>query len=155
MTTPANLTFLTGDIFTTTQPAIGHGVNVFGVMGSGIAVLVKNIYPAVFPPYKEACDAKTLKPGDMLPVKVTEDKWVFNLASQRKPGADAKLEWLEQSLRTTFEFSIENGFSGFALPRIGAGVGGLNWEDVKALVARVSAEYPSVSIELWSLPDAN
>jgi O-acetyl-ADP-ribose deacetylase (regulator of RNase III) len=149
-----NVSYVIGDIFTTELPALGHGVNIYGVMGSGIAVIVRKTYPDVFPPYAEACRMSTLAPGSMLPVKVTPDKWVLNLASQDKPGPHAKMEWLSSAVRTSFEFAVGAGLEGFAIPRIGAGIGGLEWEDVKIELENIASEFPNVKLEIWSLPGA-
>ena len=40
--------------------------------------------------------------------------------------------------------------AGLALPRIGAGLGGLRWADVRAVLEEELAPLPYV--ELWSLP---
>jgi O-acetyl-ADP-ribose deacetylase (regulator of RNase III) len=40
--------------------------------------------------------------------------------------------------------------AGLALPRIGAGLGGLRWADVRAILEEELAPLPYV--ELWSLP---
>lgn len=149
------LHYITGDIFTTTQPAIGHGVNIHGVMGSGIAPLIKNRYPKVFPPYKQACDNKTLTPGLMLPVEVEPNMWIFNLASQDKPGKHARIEWLNESLERSFQEAHNLQLPGFAIPRIGAGIGGLKWENVKKEIERISSYYPQITLEAWSLPNAD
>ena len=146
--------FIVGDLFDSTLPAIGHGVNIHGVMGSGIAPLIKNRYPAVFPPYREACLNGTLTAGDMLPVEVEPGMWVFNLASQDKPGRHARMEWLRQSLEETFWTLSNLGLPGIALPRIGAGVGGLKWADVKQELIRQSELHPDIILEVWSLPSA-
>lgn len=150
----SNLKFITGDLFTSEQPAIGHGVNIRGVMGSGIAPLVRAHFPAVFPPYKAACDRGELEPGDMLPVEVEKDKWVFNLASQDNTGRNARYEWVEESLIRSFDYCLDNGISGFAIPRIGAGIGGLQWAKVKEIIIDVAEQFPIVELDVWSLPDA-
>lgn len=150
----SNVDFKIGDLFSTELPAIGHGVNIYGVMGSGIAPIVRKIYPAVFAPYREACVSHKLQPGQMFPVEVEPNKWVFNLASQDRPGPNARLDWFEASLRQSFEFAYWSNLEGFAIPRIGAGIGGLTWEDVKAKIIEVAYEYPTVVVEVWSLPDA-
>lgn len=144
--------FIAGDIFTSTQPALGHGVNIIGVMGSGIAPLIRKRHPKVFAPYKEACDAQTLVAGGMLPVETEPGFWVLNLASQDNPGRNARLEWLMESLERAFMFVVKNNLSGFAIPRIGAGVGGLEWADAKNAIERVASGYPDVTLEVWILP---
>jgi len=151
----SNLTHRIGDIFTTELPAIGHGVNVYGIMGSGIAVIVRNHFPDIFEPYSEACKGKTLLPGGMLPVLTKEGPWVFNLASQDRPGPNAHIEWLEESTEASFVFAEENKLEGFALPRIGAGIGGLVWADALAALEKVAALHPNTKLEIWSLPDAD
>jgi O-acetyl-ADP-ribose deacetylase (regulator of RNase III) len=150
----SNVEFKVGDLFSSELPAIGHGVNIYGVMGAGIAPIVRRLYPAVFAPYRAKCETHEFQAGDMLPVEVLPGKWVFNLASQDKPGKNARLEWLESSLRSSFEFAAANNLEGFAIPRIGAGIGGLTWGDVKKTIADVAVDYPNVTIEVWSLPDA-
>lgn len=155
MTSAPNVEHKIGDIFTTNLPAIGHGVNLHGVMGSGIAVLVRRNFPEIFQPYATHCRNKTLTTGKMLPVKTESGIWVFNLASQDKPGANARLEWLEQSVEASFGFAELHNIEGFALPRIGAGVGGLKWADALAVLEKVAAKHPTVKLEIWSLPDAD
>lgn len=143
--------FYKGDIFTTKKQAIGHGVNTQGLMGAGIAKHVVSLYPHNYPPYKVACAKGLLQPGSTLPIQVTEDRWIMNMASQKMTGANASLEWLESSLIAALDFVREQGLNGLALPRIGAGIGGLVFEDVLEVIERQSAAYPDVEIEVWSL----
>lgn len=141
---------INGDIFTTQRHAIGHGVNLHGVMGSGIAKTVKTLYPAVFPPYQRACHSGLLTTGGMLPVEVAKDRWILNMASQDKPGANARLDWLEDSLDAALHFVNMKNLDGLALPRIGAGIGGLEWDDVLEIIEKKSEEFPELIIEAWT-----
>jgi O-acetyl-ADP-ribose deacetylase (regulator of RNase III) len=148
----------TGDIFSTTLPAIGHGVNTYGVMGAGIAKFIALKFPAVLEPYKAACRSRELVPGGFQAVKVEEnpDFHIFNLASQQKPGADAREEWVESSFEAAVAYAKGNGFAGFAVPRIGSKIGGLNWHtEVKPIIERIAAREESLLIEIWSLPNAD
>ena len=79
--------------------------------------------------------------------------WVLNLASQNRPGADARLDWLTTSLHAAFTFCATEGLTGFAIPRIGAGIGGLDWPDVFKVIEQAAAAHPSIEIEVWSLPE--
>ena len=151
LTSLPNLRRPTGNLLSTRLPAIGHGVNVDGLMGAGVAKAIRALYPQVFLPYSTACATKVLIPGSMLPVKVTEDRWIFNLASQDRPGPHARLEWLQDSLDATFAFCEEEKISGFALPRIGAGIGGLEWDDVHEMIWTGAKNHPNVRVEVWSL----
>jgi O-acetyl-ADP-ribose deacetylase (regulator of RNase III) len=109
---------------------IGHGVNCKGMMGSGIAVPFRKSYPEMYTHYKSMCDQDFLLPGMVLPWKA-DGLWIFNIASQYQPGPSAKLEYLEMGLLYCL-FTMRNfGLKHLALPRIGAGIGGLEWSDVK------------------------
>lgn len=147
-----------GDLFTSHQPALGHGVNICGVMGAGVAVLFKRNFPEIFPPYAKACSDNTLKPGENFPVKTQstgpdgKTEWVFNISSQDLPGRYARMDWLEKGVEEAFVFCEENEISGFAIPRIGVGIGGLNWEAVKNKLIEISHKHPTVDFEVWVLP---
>lgn len=145
-----NLVFQVGDLFTSTQPALAHGVNVKGVMGAGIAVPFRKLFPEIFAPYFHACDTGILVPGSVLPIK-SRGRLILNVASQDKPGPFARLEWLEDGLTSAIEALREEGLTGFAMPRIGAGIGGLEWDDVVEVLERLAADNPDITIEVWSL----
>lgn len=141
-----------GNIFETSQPALAHGVNIRGVMGAGIAKTVRQNYPDVYKLYREQCVARELSVGDVLPVfsvKGTPNRWIFNLATQDDPGPSARYEWVEESVRKALDLVQNLGLSGIAFPRIGAGIGGLNWSRVEAIITAEAAKHPSLEIELW------
>jgi O-acetyl-ADP-ribose deacetylase (regulator of RNase III) len=147
-----------GDIFSTTMPAIGHGVNTYGIMGGGIAKIVALKFPAVLEPYKKACRTKELIPGGFQAVKVREapDFYIFNIASQQKPGPDARAEWLKSAMEAAVAYAKENSLEGFAVPRIGARIGNLDWDtNGKPIIEAIAAREDALTIEIWSLPDAD
>lgn len=144
--------FLTGDIFTSTAPAVGHGVNTHGLMGAGIAAVIRRKYPSVYQEYHKHCKSPGLKPGTMLPLLGEDGRWVFNIASQDRPGPHARLTWLESGVEEAFRFCEENEIPAFAIPRIGAGIGGLEWEDVRSTLVELSDLHPEVMLQVWTLP---
>ena len=142
-----------GDLFDSKQPALGHGVNTHGVMGSGIAPIFKRKFPEIWHPYHTVCNTGMLKPGSVLPV-LAQGTWILNMASQDAPGANASLKWLEESLEASLSWMRSEGVTGLAIPRIGAGIGGLQWDDVLDLLERKADEYADITLEVWSLPGA-
>ena len=139
-----------GNIFDSEASAIGHGVNTYGVMGAGIAKQVRERFPYVYSVYRSSCDSGNFLPGMTIPVQDPETGvWILNLASQERPGADARLEWLEEALSETLRQISNMGWTSLALPQIGAGIGGLEWDDVRAMIVELSGEYPEITIELW------
>jgi O-acetyl-ADP-ribose deacetylase (regulator of RNase III) len=148
--------YKTGNIWTTKSRAIGHGVNTHGVMGSGIAVQFREKLPDMYAQYRVLCQRGELQPGGVFIYPLgTDNEWlVYNIASQDAPGANASYEWLESGVRTAVQHAEKNGHETVALPRIGAGVGGLDWENVKLILEKVAAE-STVDIEAWSLEGAD
>jgi O-acetyl-ADP-ribose deacetylase (regulator of RNase III) len=146
---------LEGNIFNSLQPAIGHGVNCKGYMGSGIAKTVRALYPSVYNGYRTYCHTVGLSGGQLLPLRAEEfegpgDRWILNIASQEDEGRNAKYTFLETALEKSFEWVNAAGYSGLALPKIGAGIGGLEWNDALAIIENRASHYPDLTTEVWT-----
>lgn len=140
-----------GDIFTSSAPAIGHGVNTMGLMGAGIALQFRDKYPELYEVYAKFCASGRLVPGGVL---IWEDKnakipLVFNIASQELPGRNAKLAFLKAGLDLTAYYMLELGIDTIALPEIGCGIGGLGLADVLRILDDVESYY-GITVELWT-----
>lgn len=122
--------------------AIGHGVNCKGVMGSGIAVEFKRRYPEMHKEYKWLCLGDYLHLGQVMPWKATDDLWIYNIASQYLPGANAKYGALVTGLYFVRYHAETNKLKRVGLPRIGAGIGGLDWMSVMMYAEGVLQESP-------------
>lgn len=145
------IVYKTGDLFTTTKNVIGHGVNCKGVMGSGIAVTVKKLFPENFQAYNNICVKGLLKPGMVYPYR-EKGKVILNIATQNKTGRDASLDWVAIGMWKTLGYCEDRNLGGLAIPRIGAGIGGLKWEDVDPLLHEIFDESP-LELEIWTLPE--
>lgn len=147
-----------GNIFDTEMPVIGHGVNLDGVMGSGIAAKVAVLYPTVEESYRQVCEFGGLNAGSALILKVADeefegDRWIANISSQVEQGRNAKLPLLEAGLYETIEQMREMGLKGLALPKIGAGIGGLEWADVLDAIESEAEVNPDFTVEVWTFED--
>lgn len=143
----------TGDFFTTRLPALGHGCNTRGAFGAGVALAVRQKYPEVYAPYAAACRNELFTPGSLLPVKTRDDRWLLNIATQVHPGRDARLDLIDEGVRLALDFCKEEGLEGMAIPRLGAGIGGLKWEDVLETLEAIMEEekYADLTLEVWTL----
>lgn len=148
------LTILSGDMFTSTAPAFGHGVNVDGVMGAGVAKVFRSRYPTMFDQYRQAClhlsGAGRLRPGGMLPWQAPDGRWVYNMASQDRPGPNARLSWLVASAQAALAHADEHGVDRIAIPQIGCGIGGLDWGQVSKALDEIQAPF-AARFEVWVL----
>lgn len=140
---------LLGDLFTSDAPALGHGVNTRGIMGAGIALQFKNRYPEMHEAYVKLCNMELFRPGTTF-VYAPKDgsRYVYNMASQEFPGADARLELLEEAATLAGEDAVFRGFDRIAIPRIGCGIGGLDWTDVVPLLEDIE-QRTGIEFEVW------
>ena len=62
--------------------------------------------------------------------------------TQDRPGPDAKLRWIAKSVAALLdELSYNNWNSRLGMPRIGCGIGGLDWIEVRMLLEVLGNEY--------------
>ncbi len=143
--------FKQGNLFDTDAPAIGHGVNCRGVMGAGIAVQFRDRHPDMYANYRALCENGTLVPGTNFLFDVPVGPTVINMATQRDPGPNARLEWVRSCAEHAVQAGLERGWDRIAVPQIGCGIGGLKLADVikhleqaELLVGRWTVQF-----EMW------
>lgn len=139
-----------GDLFSTERINIGHGVNCRGVMGAGIALQFKSTYPEMFMQYKELCSRGLLVPGSVHTFPTVDGKNIFNLATQSIPGPYATLEAILLSTAQAAMVIRTLPDPTLAIPKIGCGIGGLNWPEVEDVLVRVEYTY-NIQFEVWTL----
>lgn len=143
------LIFKTGDLFSSDAPALAHGVNTKGAMGAGVAKGFKERWPDMYEEYRVQCKDGTLQPGGLMGWIPEGGPTIYNVASQDFPGPHAKMEWLSAGIYNALRDADSRGYDRIAVPRIGAGIGGLDWHQVEAFLRGLAKESP-VDIEIWS-----
>ena len=143
---------VTGDLFNTTAPALAHGVNVRGVMGAGIAKPFKERFPLMYEEYALMCKHQTLLPGQTFAYYAGNGRWVYNVASQRDPGPDARVTWFVKGMIDALIHARRYEVREIALPQIGCGIGGLSYEnDVLPALERLERVFPMVDMTVYKL----
>jgi O-acetyl-ADP-ribose deacetylase (regulator of RNase III) len=132
---------ITGDLFDPSHgfEAIGHGVNLKGVMGAGIAKTVSDRYPAIMEPYRQACRTGDLALGGHQVWEAPDGLLIVNLATQQELGRDARLWAVADSVTAALDDLEGRGIRRFGVPQLGAGIGGLEWTQVRAELERIAA----------------
>lgn len=143
--------YVSGDLFAGAHrpEALAHGCNCQGSMGAGIAVQFRDRYPAMFEAYRAMCKARPrqFNPGDAWLWKADQQPWVFNLATQETYWRGrATYDWVEAALLAMRARVDAEGLTRVAMPRVGAGMGGLSWKKVKAVIDRAFADWPGALI---------
>ena len=135
-----------GNIFTIDGiKCYAHGCNCAGAMGKGIALQFKLKYPQMYRLYKKKCIAGTFTVGDVFEY-VTEDEHIYNLGTQKDWKTKADLDGIRKSVSTMLELASQDNIKAIAMPKIGAGLGGLNWSDVKAIIEDAALKYSNIEL---------
>lgn len=137
---PMSVLFVKGDLFATEGlRAFAHGCNCAGGMGAGIAIEFKRRWPRMFEEYAARCADGRFGLGDVF-TWTEDDVTIYNLGTQLHWRKKAQLPALAKALRKMVELAPLAGIDRIGLPRIGAGLGGLDWMRVKRVLNEVGAE---------------
>lgn len=122
-----------------------HGCNCAGVMGKGIALQFKERFPKMFITYQQLCKEGLFSLGDIFTYNY-DNGTVFNLGTQTSWKTKADINAIESSLIKMLSYAQQNNILKIALPKIGAGLGGLNWDDVKFVIEKTAKDYPNIDL---------
>lgn len=129
--------FTTGDILQSDAEALVNTVNCVGVMGRGVALQFKNRFPDNFRAYSSACAAEQVQPGRMFVFEtrsLTNPKFVINFPTKRHWKGKSRIEDVESGLRALVDEIRTRNIHSIAIPPLGAGLGGLDWAEVRARI---------------------
>lgn len=147
--------FKNGDICEAEENYILHGCNAQGVMGSGVAKVIRNRFDGCFELYAESIKYRKEKwpTANLLGACFTfyhreSGKTIFNIISQEFYGRDRKkyaryLAITEGIRRAVFSLPSNRDRSiktDIAMPRIGCGLGGLLWQFVSIILQELEEE---------------
>jgi O-acetyl-ADP-ribose deacetylase (regulator of RNase III) len=129
------IAYVTGDLLAALDhdAVLLHGVNVQGAFGAGFAAALKRVYPDCVPVYLQACAEKTFHPGGIVVYTPSPDRAlpiVIHAATQEFFGRKgrARLPWVQTALMSSRIYLDEHNLQVVALPKIAAGLGGLDWK---------------------------
>ena len=161
------ITYKKGDLLSVTEGIIAHGCNAQGVMGSGVAALVKAKYPIAFEQY--VADLEMLakdeaymgasplgyvslwSPTDLNVVLTNASLLIANCITQNLFGRDGSKFVSYDAIHTCFvaleRIAKMTGMT-INIPRIGAGLGGGDWTVIEAIINSVCKDSKVVCWDL-------
>ncbi|WP_445368160.1 macro domain-containing protein [Methylomonas sp. BW4-1] len=126
--------FTKGDMFAMPVDARVNTVNCKGVMGAGVALAFKNRYPDMFKEYKQKCQDGTIRPGALHVWKNLMGDWVINFPTKRDWKEKSRYEDVSAGLEALRSYLQEQKPASLALPALGCGHGGLDWNKVSSMI---------------------
>jgi O-acetyl-ADP-ribose deacetylase (regulator of RNase III) len=140
--------YTTGNLLDAQTEALVNTVNEMGVMGKGIALMFREAFPANTIAYETACKNGEVNVGKMF---ITENRalsgprWIINFPTKKHWRHPSKFEWVQNGLEDLKRVIEERKIKSIALPPLGCGNGGLEWNQVR----------PAIESALSSLKDVN
>jgi O-acetyl-ADP-ribose deacetylase (regulator of RNase III) len=137
------------DIFSSTKQTITIPVNTVGVMGKGLALQFKQRYPEGYEYYKTLCQHKIIDIGKPAIYKHNAIKWFLLFPTKKHYAEKSKIEYIEAGLIWIVNNYKKEGINSLAVPALGTGAGGLNWEDVYPLLIKYLSKL-DIKVEIYS-----
>jgi O-acetyl-ADP-ribose deacetylase (regulator of RNase III) len=133
------ITKVRGDILLSGAQAIAHGVAPHDHFNQGLALALRERYPAMAKDFRHYCHQQNPKAGHAW-LWAGPERVIINLMTQ-EPAPDnrahpgkATTHNINHALNELRGLIEKEGISSIALPRLATGVGGLEWSDVEPLI---------------------
>lgn len=130
---------VSGDILLSQAEAIAHGVAPDDHFNQGLALSLRERWPAMAKDFRHWCHTRHPKPGTAwiwsgpgarIICLLTQDAF----EGHAHHGAKATHANVNHALRELRHLIEKEGISSLALPKLATGVGGLDWNEVKPLI---------------------
>ncbi len=147
------INYTKGDLLSSHAQAFVNTVNTVGVMGKGIALHFKEMFPYNFSVYAEACKKGELMPGRMLVVKDSNmalgEHIIINFPTKVHWRQPSKYEYIEAGLKDLVRVIAEYEITSIAIPPLGCGNGRLDWAVVKSMIEWALSSLEGVEISVY------
>lgn len=141
-----------GNIIEADAEALVNTVNCEGFMGKGIALQFKRAFPDNFRAYERACRAGEVRIGKMMVFptgRLANPKYIINFPTKRRWRELSQIEYIETGLRDLTAETRRLGIKSIAIPPLGSGLGGLDWQRVRPRIEGAFAALPEVRVTLF------
>ncbi len=138
-----------GNLLEAKVDALVNTVNTVGVMGKGIALQFKKAFPGNFKAYEAACKAGKVAIGKMLVHDVgglNQPQFIINFPTKEHWRSKSKIAFIEAGLGDLVHQVRRLKIRSIALPPLGCGNGGLDWNEVYPLIEKAFAQATGVRV---------
>jgi O-acetyl-ADP-ribose deacetylase (regulator of RNase III) len=144
--------FKTGDILNEDAEALVNTVNCVGIMGRGVALQFKNMFPENFKAYAAACARNEVQPGRMFVFEtgeLTNPRYIINFPTKRHWRGKSRMEDIESGLVALVKEIRARRIRSIAIPPLGSGLGGLDWKEVRPRIEAALRDLADVRVAIY------
>ena len=142
-----------GNLLDSNAEAVLNTVNTVGVMGKGIALQFKRAFPDNFQAYEHACKKGEVKLGAMFVHETRAlhgPRFIINFPTKSHWKGSSRIEDIRSGLQSLTETIKTLKIKSIAVPPLGCGLGGLDWDDVRPLIEQALEPLPDVEVLLYA-----
>lgn len=142
-----------GNLLAADVEALVNTVNCKGIMGKGVALQFKEAYPKYYEKYRVECETGKFQPGMVWPYETQQllnPRYIINFATKGHWKGNSKLEYIYRGLPTLVDLVKQKQIKSIAIPALGCGYGGLNWNEVRPLIEQAFVDLPDVEVKLYA-----
>ena len=143
-----------GNLLEASAEALVNTVNTAGIMGKGIALQFKQAYPQMFRAYERGCQAGDVKLGTVqvfdLGGLVGGPRWIINFPTKGHWRAGSRMADIETGLQDLVATIKRLHIRSIAVPPLGCGNGGLDWNEVRPRIESAFVELPEVRVLVFA-----
>ena len=143
--------YTNGSIFECDAEAIINPVNCVGVSGAGLAKQFALRYPENDRLYRQACAEGRIQPGRGL-ITETRDRpprYIINFPTKRHWRERSRIEDIRLGLSNLHRQLLLRCISSVAVPALGGGLGGLDWQDVSEAIENEFGTQSEISVTVF------
>lgn len=145
------------DILEAQAEALVNTVNTVGVMGKGVALQFKRAFPDNYKAYANACKRGEVEVGKVFVFDrntLENPRYIINFPTKRHWRGRSKIEYIQTGLEDLVRQVRDLNIRSIALPPLGCGYGGLDWDEVRALIEEASSRLPDVEFFVYEPQEA-
>jgi O-acetyl-ADP-ribose deacetylase (regulator of RNase III) len=141
-----------GNLLLSDTEALVNTVNTVGVMGKGVALQFKQAFPENYKAYRRACDGGEVRLGRMHvwdSGTLGPRRYIINFPTKGHWRTASRIEDIDAGLDDLVRVVRELDIQSIAVPALGCGNGGLDWQDV---LPRIEAALSALSVRAVVFP---
>lgn len=148
------ITFKTGDIFTSDAGYLVNPTNFQGPMGGGLARKFADRFRGLETEYRRVCENKKfglmVRTFDYFAVWRAPNGQRVICFPTMQLGEPSKLEYIKTGCEKLAKWlSSMPPETSIAFPKLGCGIGGLDWSDVRTAIIEAFDNIDGLTVEVW------
>lgn len=144
--------FIKGNLLEAKAEALVNTVNTVGIMGKGIALQFRETFPENYKAYQKACKQSKVQIGKMFVHdngQFIQPRYIINFPTKGHWREKSKLEDVKAGLVDLERVIRDYGIKSIAVPPLGCGSGGLDWNIVRPLIVNSLNQFEDVQILVY------